>query len=91
MSNNLDDDILDNLKEYNWEINNFEDLTQSDCYHTCSPTLDLDIKIEINEVDLTKEEETHNEPEPSTSEASRVRTTNRLKTQTLKVTTKKSK
>ena len=62
MSNNLDDDILDNLKEYNWEINNFEDLTQSDCNHTCSPTLDLVIKIEIDKVDLTKEEETHNEP-----------------------------
>ncbi len=58
----------------------------------------MDIKIEIDEVDLTKEEETHNEPEPSTSKAStslrrtsRVRTTNRLKPQILKVTTKKSK
>jgi hypothetical protein len=68
MSDDLDDDMND-LEDYNWEINNFEDLTQSDCNHTCSPTLDLDIKIEIDKVDLTKEEETHNKPEPLTSKA----------------------
>jgi hypothetical protein len=86
MSDDLDDDILNGLEEYNWEVNNFEDLTQSDCDHNCSPTPDLDIKIEIDDVDLTKDEVTHNEPEPSTSKASttlrrtsRVRTTNRLK------------
>jgi hypothetical protein len=28
--------ILNNLEEYNWEVNNFEDLTQSDCDHNCS-------------------------------------------------------
>ncbi len=46
MSNNLDNDILNNLKDYDWEINNFKDLTQSDCDHNCSPTPELDIKIE---------------------------------------------
>jgi hypothetical protein len=70
MSYDLEDDILNDLKEYNWEMNNFEDLTQSDCDHTCSSTPDLDINIEIDEVDLTKEEETHKEQEPSTSKAS---------------------
>ncbi len=37
------DDILNDLEEYDWEVNNFEDLTQSDCDHNCSPTPDLDI------------------------------------------------
>jgi hypothetical protein len=69
MSNDPNDDILNNLKDYDWEINNFEDLTQSDCDHNCSPTPDLDIKIKIDEVDLTKEEETHKKPEPSSSKA----------------------
>jgi hypothetical protein len=85
MSDDLDDDILNSLEEYNWEVNDFEDLTQSDCYHNCSPIPDLDIKIEIDKVDLTKDEETHNKPEPSTSKAltslrhtSRVRKTNQL-------------
>ena len=67
MSDNLSDDILNDLEEYDWEVNDFEDLTQSDCDHSGSPTPDLDIKIEIDEVDLTKDEGSHNEPEPSTS------------------------
>ncbi len=33
MSDNLDDDILNDLEEYDWEVNDFEDLTQSDCDH----------------------------------------------------------
>jgi hypothetical protein len=70
MSDNLDDDILNDLEEYNWEVNDFEDLTQSDCDHNFSPTPELDIKIEIDEVDLTTDEVIHNEPEPSTSKAS---------------------
>jgi hypothetical protein len=97
MSDDLDNDILNDLEEYDWEVNNFEDLTQSDCDHNCSPTPDLDIKIEIDEVDLKTDEVTHNEPEPSTSKASTslrrtslVRKTNRIKPQILKVTTKKS-
>ena len=97
MSDDLSDDILNDLEEYDWEVNDFEDLTQSDCDHNCSPTPELDIKIEIDEVDLTKDEGSHNEPEPSTSKAttslrrtSRVRKTNRIKPDVLKVTTRKS-
>ncbi len=47
-----------------WEINEIKDLEQSDCYHNCSPTPDLEIKIEIEEVDLTKDTDTNNKPEP---------------------------
>jgi hypothetical protein len=50
MSDNLDNDMLNDLEGYNWDINDLEDQTQSDCDHNCSPTPDLDIKIEINEV-----------------------------------------
>ncbi len=69
MSNNLDDDMLNDFEGYNWEINTLEDLTQSDCDHDCSSIPDLDIKIKIDKVNLTKEKETHNEPDPLTSKA----------------------
>jgi hypothetical protein len=62
MSDDLGDDMLNDLKGYDWEINELEDLTQSDCDHNCSPTPDLDIKIEKDKVDLTKDKVTHNEP-----------------------------
>jgi hypothetical protein len=48
MFDDLDDDMLNDLKNYDWEINELEDLTQSDCDHNCSQTPDLDIKIEID-------------------------------------------
>ncbi len=96
MSNDLAKDILNDLKGYNWEINEIEDLAQSDCNHNCLPTPDLDIKIEIYKVDLTKEEDTHNKPEPLTSKAatslrriSRVRNPNRHKQTTAPYVTSK--
>jgi hypothetical protein len=97
MSDDLDNDILNGLEDYDWEINNFEDLTQSDCDHNCLPTPDLEIKFKIDKVDLTKKEETHNKPEPSTSQAStslrqtsQVRTPNCYKTHTTKRLTKET-
>ncbi len=71
MSDNLADDNLDDLKGYNCEINKIEDIEQSDCNHNCSQSQDLDIKIQIEEVDLTKDEETHNKLEPLTSKATK--------------------
>ncbi len=85
MSHDLDHDILNGLEEYNWEINKFEDLTQSYCDHNCSPTPDLDIKIKIDEVELTRDKASM-----SLRRTSRVRTTNQLKPQILKITTKES-
>jgi hypothetical protein len=69
MLDNLNNDMFNNLKGYNWEIYDLEGQTQNKCNHDSSPTPDLDIKIKINEVDLLKEEETHNKPEPLTSKA----------------------